>query len=86
MIVINLYLIAALACCTVSAQTVPVDVLRHPVTAKVRQLLVKAMDKMESGDHEAAIAVLRETLLKHPDSAPYVDNLLGVEYVKTDRF
>ena len=65
---------------------VSVDLLRHPITAKVRQLLLSAMDKMESGNHEAAIQQLRETLTKYPDSAPYVHNLLGVEYVKTDRF
>jgi len=66
--------------------TVSVDVLRHPMSAKVRRLLLSAMDKMESGDHEAAIAQLRETLTKYPDSAPYVHNLLGIEYVKTDQF
>ena len=66
--------------------TVSVDVLRHPISAKVRHLLLGAMDKMESGDHQAAIAQLRETLTKYPDSAPYVHNLLGVEYVKTDQF
>ena len=64
---------------------VSVDLLRHPITAKVRQQLLSAMDKMESGDHEAAIEQLRETLTKYPDSAAYVHNLLGVEYVKTDR-
>jgi len=66
--------------------TVSVDVLRHPISAKVRHLLLGAMDKMESGDHQAAIAQLRETLTKYPDSAPYVHNLLGIEYVKTDQF
>ena len=66
--------------------TVSVDLLRHPITAKVRKLLLSAMDKMESGDHEAAITQLREMISKYPDSAPYVHNLLGVEYVKTDRF
>jgi len=65
---------------------VSVDVLRHPITAKVRQRLASAMERMESGDHETAIGQLLETLAKYPDSAPYVHNLLGVEYVKTDRF
>ena len=64
---------------------VSTDVLRHPIRPKVRQQLLKALEKMESGDHEAAIVQLRETLAKYPDSAPYVENLLGVEYVKTDR-
>jgi Flp pilus assembly protein TadD len=77
---------AALAASGVSAQTVSVELLRHPISAKVRPLLLQAIEKMESGDHEAAIEQLQKTLEKYPDSAPYVHNLLGVEYVKTDRF
>jgi Flp pilus assembly protein TadD len=77
---------AAFTASDVSAQTVSVDLLRHPISAKVRPLLLSAIEKMEAGDHEAAIAQLRETLSKYPDSAPYVHNLLGVEFVKTDRF
>jgi len=77
---------AAVGASAVSAQTVSVDLLRHPISAKVRPLLLRAIEKMESGDHETAIAQLQETLSKYPDSAPYVHNLLGVEYVKTDRF
>ncbi len=65
---------------------VSVDVLRHPVNAKVRQRILSALEKMESGDHAAAIRQLRETLTKYPDSAAYVQNLLGVEYVKTGRY
>ena len=85
---------AAFAASSVSAQTtkptteaavISVDLLRHPVSAKVRQLLLKAIDTIESGDHEAAIGQLRQMLTKYPDSAPYVHDLLGVEYVKTDR-
>jgi tetratricopeptide (TPR) repeat protein len=64
---------------------VPVDILRHPVKAKVRRQLLNAMEKMEAGDHERAIEQLLEILAKYPDSAAYVHNLLGVEYVKTDR-
>jgi tetratricopeptide (TPR) repeat protein len=91
-----LLLSTAFAALAVSAETgsdpgggpavVSVDVLRHPITPKVRRLLLSAMEKTESGDHEAAIAQLLETLKKYPDSAAYVYNLLGVEYVKTDRF
>ena len=64
---------------------VSVEVLRHPVPAKIRKLLLKAIDTSESGDHESAIEQLQEVLARYPDSAPYVQNLLGVEYVKTDR-
>ena len=74
----------------VTAQTRPlaisVDFLRHPVSGKVRRQILSAMAKMESGDHEAAIGQLWETLAKYPDSAPYVHSLLGVEYVRTDRY
>ncbi|MBZ5633527.1 MAG: tetratricopeptide repeat protein [Acidobacteriia bacterium] len=86
---------AAFATSILSAQTeakrssepavVSVDLLRHPVSARVRPLLLKAVDKIESGDHEAAIEQLKDMLAKFPDSAPYVHDLLGVAYVKTDR-
>jgi Flp pilus assembly protein TadD len=69
-----------------ASAAVSVDVLRHPVTEKVRQLLLRAIETTESGEHEAAIGQLLEMLRKYPDSAPYVDYLLGVEYIKTGRF
>src|ERR1017187_6995630 len=65
---------------------ISVDVLRHPITAKVRKMILRAMEKMDAGEHQPAIGQLLETLTKYPDSAPYVHNLLGVEYVRTDRF
>jgi tetratricopeptide (TPR) repeat protein len=85
--------VAIVAACVVplaSAQNngtniVSVDVLRHPVTPKVRKLLLRAMNKIDSGEHEAAIGELEEMLSKYPDSAPYVQNLLGVAYLKTGR-
>jgi len=64
---------------------VNVDILRHPITPKVRHLIEKAMEKMESGEDEAAIEQLLETLAKYPESAAYVYNLLGVAYTKTDQ-
>jgi len=65
---------------------VSVDILRHPVNAKLRKLLLSAIEKTDCGEHEAAIGQLLDILRKYPDSAPYVHNLLGVEYVKTGRF
>jgi len=65
---------------------VSVDVLRHPLPPKVRQLLIRAMVRMDAGDHEAAIEQLRETLRKYPDSAAFVYELLAVEYAKVERF
>jgi len=64
---------------------IPMDVLRHPVTPKVRKILLSAMAKIDAGEHEPAIDQLKETLRKYPESAPYVQNLLGAEYVKTDQ-
>jgi Flp pilus assembly protein TadD len=40
----------------------------------------------EIGEHPAAIKELRETLVKEPSSAPYAQNLLGVEYVENSQF
>src|ERR1700678_2587653 len=71
---------------TATPSVVSMDVLRHPMSAKVRQQLLSAMKKVDAGEPEAAIGQLRETLAKYPDSAPYVQDLLGVAYVKTDRY
>lgn len=65
--------------------TISADVLRHPLSSKVRRLLEKAMHHADLGDHPAAIQGLRETLAKNPSSAPYAQNMLGVEYVQVHR-
>ena len=65
---------------------VSVDILRHPISRKVRRLLLRAMGKMNAGDQEGAISILLGTLAKYPDSAVYTEALLGVAYVKTDRY
>jgi tetratricopeptide (TPR) repeat protein len=82
------FLLAALAASGASAQSsavIPVDVLRHPITARVRKIILTAMSRIDAGEHAPAIELLRETLRKYPDSAPYVQNLLGAEYVRTDQ-
>jgi tetratricopeptide (TPR) repeat protein len=82
------FLLAALAASGASARNsavIPVDILRHPITARVRKLLLSAMAKIDVGEDTPAIEQLQETLRKYPDSAPYVQNLLGVEYVRTDQ-
>jgi Flp pilus assembly protein TadD len=66
--------------------TVSSDVLRHPLTSKARRRLQKALHLAELGEHPAAIQELRETLLKEPSSAPYAQNILGVEYVANEQF
>ena len=66
--------------------TISQDVLKHPLSAKARRRLVKALHLAKLGEHPAAIKELRETLLKEPSSAPYAQNLLGVEYVQNQQF
>jgi Flp pilus assembly protein TadD len=66
--------------------TVSADVLRHPLTSKARRRLEKALHLSELGEHPAAIQELRETLVKEPSSAPYAQNLLGVEYVENKQY
>ena len=66
--------------------TVSADVLRHPLTSKARRRLERAIHLADLGNHSAAIKELRETLVKEPSSAPYTDNLLGVEYVENKQF
>jgi Flp pilus assembly protein TadD len=66
--------------------TVSSDALRHPLTSKARRRLEKALHLSELGEHPAAIKELRETLEKEPSSAPYAQNLLGVEYVQNQQF
>jgi len=66
--------------------TISKDVLMHPLSAKARRRLVKALHLAKLGEHPAAIKELRETLLKEPSAAPYAQNLLGVEYVQNQQF
>ena len=66
--------------------TISADILRHPLNSKARRRLEKALHLAELGEHPAAIKELRETLVKEPSSAPYAQNLLGVEYVENSQF
>ena len=70
----------------VVSAVVSVDVLRNPLAEKPRRMLQKARDAMNAGDHEAAIELLLKALAKFPDAAPYAHRLLGVEYLRTNRF
>ena len=46
----------------------------------------KALHLADLGNHVAAIKELREMLVKEPSSAPYAQNLLGVEYAQNQQF
>ena len=65
---------------------VSTDILRHPISGRARRMLQRALETMKSSNHQASIDQLLDTLAKYPDSAAYVHSLLGVEYLKTDRY
>jgi tetratricopeptide (TPR) repeat protein len=69
-----------------SGGVVSADILRHPIKEKTRRLLQIAVKTMNAGEHENAIRQLLDVLAKYPESAAYVFSLLGVEYLRTDRF
>ena len=62
------------------------DLLRHPLPAKARQILQKAQRAADAGDHASAVQLLEGMRAKYPDSAAWMQSLLGVEYMKTDQF
>jgi cytochrome c-type biogenesis protein CcmH/NrfG len=66
--------------------TVSAYALRHPISSKTRRMLTKALHLGEHGNDPAAIQLLLEALAKQASAAPYVDNLLGLEYLKTQQF
>ena len=68
------------------ASTVPIELLSHPLREKPRRMLQKALEAMNTGNHEAAIPQLQEVLAKYPDAAYYAHSLLGFAYMKTNQF
>jgi tetratricopeptide (TPR) repeat protein len=70
---------------TPPAATVSSDVLRHPLSEKELHLLQKIAHLAELGKHTAAIEALQEALLKHPSAKPYLDSMLGAEYLNTNQ-
>jgi Flp pilus assembly protein TadD len=66
--------------------TVSSDVLRHPLSSKARRRLEKAMHFAGLGNHAAAIQILRDALIKEPSTAPYAENMLGLEYVENRQY
>jgi Flp pilus assembly protein TadD len=66
-----------------ASQIISADLLRNPLAPKLRAKLEKAIRPAQMGDHEQAIENLQVVLADHPKSAPYVHNLLGIEYAST---
>src|ERR1700678_1103867 len=55
-----------------SALTISADFLRHPISAKTRRMLQRAVAWMRLEDHQKAIQQLQATIAKDPSSAAYV--------------
>jgi tetratricopeptide (TPR) repeat protein len=67
------------------AATVSSDVLRHPLSQKDLHFLQRIAHLSELGKHAAAIEALQAALVKHPAAEPYLDNMLGAEYLNTNQ-
>ena len=67
------------------AGTVSADLLRHPLSAQAREMIDMAQRMAQAGDHLSAIEQLTKALAKHPESAAWIQPVLGVEYLKTDQ-
>jgi tetratricopeptide (TPR) repeat protein len=67
------------------AGTISADLLRHPLSGQARDMIDKAQRTAQAGDHMAAIEQLTKALAKHPESAAWIQPVLGVEYLRTDQ-
>jgi tetratricopeptide (TPR) repeat protein len=65
--------------------TVSAEVLRYPLSDKALQMLRKALQISDAGDHARAIRQLQKTLDKCPGTDAYVYSLIGVEYIKSEQ-
>ncbi|MDP9112408.1 MAG: hypothetical protein M3O20_01860 [Acidobacteriota bacterium] len=69
----------------ITVGTVSADLLRHPLSPEAREMIDKAQRTAIAGEHLAAIEQLTRALAKHPESAAWIQPVLGVEYLKTDQ-
>jgi len=68
---------------TAPTWTVSAELLRYPLSDKALQMLQKALQISNAGDHNGAVKQLEKTLTKCHGTGAYVYSLLGVEYLKT---
>ena len=68
------------------AGTISVDLLRHPLPERARDMIDKAQRAAQAGDHVAAIEHFKKALDKHPESAAWIQPILGVEYIRTEQY
>jgi tetratricopeptide (TPR) repeat protein len=66
------------------AGTISVEQLQHPVSRKGANLLHRAQNFSDIGDHGRAIAEL-QLALKERSAIPYADSLLGSEYLRINQ-
>ena len=71
---------------TAPTPTVSAELLRQPLPSKARQMLLKGQRASDGGDHAKALQLFTAALAKYPGSAAWTQSLLGVEYLKVDRF
>ena len=71
---------------SVSGGTVSADTLRHPLSAKARRALERALHQSELGNHTTAMERLREAMVEYPRAAPYTLTLLGAELVEARQY
>ena len=71
---------------TSAARTISADLLRQPLSRKAKQILQKAQQAADAGDHYLAIQLLETAGMKYPESNAWTQSMLGVEYLKTDQF
>ena len=65
---------------------VSADFLRHPLSRKQSRLLEHIQRVSKTGDHIEAIRELYGALDKYPKAAPYIRNLLGVEFIEIGNY
>jgi tetratricopeptide (TPR) repeat protein len=65
--------------------TISTELLRYPLSGKALNMLRKALQMSDKGDHTGAIRQLQRTLAQCPGTDAYVDSLIGVEYLKTEQ-
>jgi Flp pilus assembly protein TadD len=70
---------------TTRSRTISADLLRQPLSAEARDMIGKAQRTAQAGDHVSAIQQLTKALAKHPESAAWIQPVLGIEYLKTDQ-
>jgi tetratricopeptide (TPR) repeat protein len=76
----------ALAASSAGPPKISADILRFPLSSKAKNAILKADTLVRTGDHKGAMVLLQEALVKYSRAAPYIQNMLGIEYVAVGNF